>query len=192
MTNTQSNSLAPNASSMGARSFVMREWPYLAMLILALFGVAYASVTQRPMTFYWLALAPFIGIFCVITRWPDVQGRDMRLRLIWTQALHWAAVLAAMNLIFVADVGQMMNADARALSVLTLLALGTFTAGVHVAAWRICLVGVMLAVGVPAIAWLEQRALLLLLAAGVLLAVTAPFWWPHAKHIDTGGPPDPP
>jgi hypothetical protein len=90
-----------------------------------------------------------------------------------------------MNLIFVADVGQMMNADARALSVLTLLALGTFTAGVHVAAWRICLVGVMLAVGVPAIAWLEQRALLLLFAAVVVLAVTAPFWWPHAK--DGGG-----
>jgi hypothetical protein len=155
------------------------------MVILALFGVAYASVAQRPMTLYWLALAPFIGICCVITRWRSVQDREARLRLIWTQALHWAAVVAAMNLIFVADVGQMMNADARALSVLTLLALGTFTAGVHVAAWRICLVGVMLAVGVPAIAWLEQRALLLLFAAVVVLAVTAPFWWPHAK--DGGG-----
>src|ERR1700737_5435332 len=30
----------------------------------------------------------------------------------------------------------MMNSDASALVVLTLLALGTFTAGVHVAAWR--------------------------------------------------------
>ena len=95
VTNTQFDSLAP--SSVSTRSFVMREWPYLAMLILALFGVAYASVTQRPMTLYWLALAPFIGIFCVITRWRDVQSREMRLRLIWTQALHWGAVLAAMN-----------------------------------------------------------------------------------------------
>jgi hypothetical protein len=190
VTNTQFDSLAP--SSVSARSFVTREWPYLAMLILALFGVAYASVTQRPMTLYWLALAPFIGIFCVITRWRDVQSREMRLPLIWIQALHWGAVLAAMNLIFVADVGQMMNADARALSLLTLLALGTFTAGVHVAAWRICLVGVLLAVGVPAIAWLEQRALLLLLAAVVLLAVTAPFWWPHAKHVDKRGRPGTP
>ena len=58
-------------------------------------------------------------------RWRDVEGRQARLRLMWTQALHWGAVLAAMNLVFVADVGQMMNADARALSVLTLLALGT-------------------------------------------------------------------
>jgi hypothetical protein len=70
-----------------------------------------------------------------------------------------------MYLVFVADVKQMMNSDASALVVLTLLALGTFTAGVHVAAWRICLVGVVLALAVPAISWLEQATLLLLLVA---------------------------
>jgi hypothetical protein len=41
---------------------------------------------------------------------------------------------------------------------LTVLALGTFTAGIHIASWCICLVGVVLALGVPAIAWLEQSA----------------------------------
>jgi hypothetical protein len=56
---------------------------------------------------------------------------------------------------------------------LTLLALGTFTAGVHVAAWRICVVGVVLALVVPAIAWLEQATLLLLLIAIVLVAIVA-------------------
>ncbi len=80
----------------------------------------------------------------------------------------------------------MMNADARALAMLTLLALGTFTAGVHVAAWRICLVGVLLALSVPAIAWFEQRTLLLLLAAGVVLAATAPFWWLRGSQINKG------
>ena len=30
-----------------------------------------------------------------------------------TQVLHWGAVLAAMNLLYVADVGQMMSSDAR-------------------------------------------------------------------------------
>ena len=82
-----------------------------------------------------------------------------------------------MHLMFVADVGRMMNADASALAALTVLALGTFTAGVHIAAWRICLVGIVLAIGVPAIAWLEQSALLLLLIALVLVAVSAPFFW---------------
>src|SRR5262249_24609416 len=106
--------------------------------------------------------------------------REHRLHLIWTQALHWGAVLVAMHLMFVADVSRMMNADASALATLTVLALGTFTAGVHIAAWRICVVGIVLALGVPAIAWLEQSALLLLLIAIVVVAVIAPFFW-HRK-----------
>jgi hypothetical protein len=53
---------------------------------------------------------------------------------VWTQVLHWGAVLTAMNLLYVADVGQMMSTDSRALYVLTLLALGTFTAGVYIGA----------------------------------------------------------
>ena len=106
------------------------------------------------------------------------------MRLLWTQALHWGAVLLAMHLMFVADVRRMMNADASALAALTVLALGTFTAGVHIAAWRICLVGIILGAGVPAIAWLEQSALLLLLAAIVLAAVVAPaFWSSRARHV---------
>jgi hypothetical protein len=104
------------------------------------------------------------------------------LRLIWTQVLHWGAVLLAMRLMFVADVNRMMNADASALAALTVLALGTFTAGVHIAAWRICLVGIVLAAGVPAIAWLEQSALLLLLIAIVVIALIAPFFWREKRE----------
>jgi hypothetical protein len=64
-----------------------------------------------------------------------------------------------------------MNSDASALVLLKVLALGTFTAGVHVAAWRICVVGVVLALAVPAIAWLDQATLLLLLIATALVAI---------------------
>ena len=113
----------------------------------------------------------------VITRWREVKTREERLHLIWTQALHWIAVLVAMHLMFVAAVSRMMNADASGLAALTVLALGTFTAGVHIRAWRICLVGMVLALGVPAIAWLEQSALLLALLAVALVALIAPFLW---------------
>src|SRR5271169_859466 len=63
----------PNPWPVKVRHFLMREWPYLAMLVLAMFGVAYTSVTRRPMTLYWLALAPFIGFVCVLTRWPAMK-----------------------------------------------------------------------------------------------------------------------
>ena len=177
MADPQLDDPAPDAWQFNPREFLVKEWPYFLVLILALFGVAYTSFSNSPITTYWIVLAPFIGVICVITRWPDAENREQRLRLIWTQALHWGAVLLAMHLVFVADVGRMMNADASALAALTVLALGTFTAGVHVASWRICLVGIVLAVGVPAIAWLEQSALLLLLVALVLAAVIAPLFW---------------
>jgi hypothetical protein len=182
MSELPSSEHGPDRWPMKLLHFVMREWPYLVMLVLALFGVAFTSITRRPMTLYWFLLAPFIGLVCVITRWPAVKSRDQRLQLVWTQALHWAAVLAAMNLLYVADVGQTMSTDSRALYVLTLLALGTFTAGVHIAAWRICLVGAILALGVPAIAWLQQSALLLSLAIVVVVGVGAPLWWYYTKE----------
>jgi hypothetical protein len=185
MTDAQSDQPAAAASRFGARAFLMREWPYLLMLIMALFGIAYTSFSQRPMTTYWVVLAPFIGLVCVFARWPELASREERIRLIWTQALHWGAVLLAMRLMFVADVRRMMNADASALALLILLALGTFTAGIHIAQWRICLVGILLGMGVPAIAWLEQSALLVFLIVIVLVAVIAPLFWRDASKKTT-------
>jgi hypothetical protein len=178
---------AADAWRFHPRAFLAREWPYLLVLVLALFGVAYTSFARTPLTTYWIVLAPLIGLICVITRWGDAKSGDQRVRLIWTQALHWTAVLVAMRLMFVADVSRMMNTDSSALAELTLLALGTFTAGVHIAAWRICLVGIVLASGVPAIAWIEQSALLLLLIAVVVAAAVAPFFW-HAKRASKEQP----
>jgi hypothetical protein len=77
----------------------------------------------------------------------------------------------------------MMNADARALLILTLLALGTFTAGVHIMAWRTCVVGIILGLCVPAIAWLEQSTLLIMLIVVVLISIAVPLWWRDAKSI---------
>ena len=185
MTDSQPGKPLPAPSPLRPRGFLRTEWPYLLVLGLALFGIAYTSFSRTPMTIYWIVLAPLIGVICVATRWRSMSGRDERLRLIWTQALHWAAVLVAMHLVFVAVVARMMNADGSALAALTLLALGTFTAGVHIAAWRICLLGVVLGVGVPGIAWLEQSALLLLLGALVLIAVIAPFFW-RERHSPKG------
>jgi hypothetical protein len=155
-------------------SILTRDWPYVSMFILSLFGVSYTSVYRSVMAPYWMVLVPVFCIITVAAQWHQAEGREARWELIRTQTLHWAAVMFAMYLVFVSDVEKMMNADASGLVVLTVLALGTFTAGVHARAWRICLIGAMLSVGVPAIAWLEQSTLLLLLLA-VVLATFASF-----------------
>jgi hypothetical protein len=177
MNDSQPGNSGPNSWSLSPVTLLKKEWPYLLMIVFAVVGIAYTTVSRMSMTLYWILLAPLIGIICVAARWRDVHGRDERLRLVWTQALHWTAVLLAMHLMFVADVARMMNTDASSLAVLTLLALGTFTAGVHIGAWRICLVGLIFGIGVPGIAWLEQSALFLLLLALVLVAIAAPLFW---------------
>ena len=78
--------------------------------------------------------------------------------LVWTQALHWLAFLIAMNLVLLPTVQRMMDAEATSFAILMLLALGTFTSGVHILSWQICLLGLVMAVGVPASAWMERSA----------------------------------
>jgi hypothetical protein len=72
---------------------------------------------------------------------------------------------------------SMLNADAIGLAILMLLALGTFVAGVHIQTWEVCALGTVMALSVPAIAWIEQSALLLLLGAVAVFAIGVALWW---------------
>lgn len=160
--------LPPEAHARSGPSFFLRQWPYFIMLVLALFGVAYASVMRQGMTTYWIILAPIFGLISIAAGWGEAENAEEKWRLVRTQVVHWGAVLAAMCLVFIGDVKQMMNSDSSALTVLTILALGSFTAGVHAEAWRVSLVGLLLALAVPAIAWLEESTLLILLIVAVI------------------------
>jgi hypothetical protein len=162
-------------------SFWVRELPYTAVFILAIFGIAYNSYSKQSIVGYWQFLALVICMVCIGAGWPHAHDKKARLHLVWTQALHWLAFLVAMNVVLLPNVQGMMNADATSLAILTLLALGTFTAGVHILSWPICLVGVVMAVGVPASAWLERSALLL--SVGVLAALGIGLAsWLYVRH----------
>jgi hypothetical protein len=164
-------------------SFLLRELPYVVVLILTLVGVAYASFSRQSMVSYWELLAPVIGLLCVVLGWPHAPDQAARWRLIWTQALHWLAFLVAMNLLLLSGVASLLSPDATGLTILTLLALGTFVAGVHIGAWQICVLGMIMGLGVPAIAWIERSALLLLLVVVALSVVGAALWWSaHGKR----------
>ena len=57
-----------------------------------------------------------MAVLCVSTGWRRVQDREGRLRLVWTQALHWLAFLVAMNLVLLTSMQSMLNADAMGLA----------------------------------------------------------------------------
>jgi hypothetical protein len=171
------------ASRFSLRSVLIRDWPYFIMLILGVFGVALTSFARPAVTIFWLILCPLFGIICVAARWREVKDREAQWLLLRQQVIHWLAIMFTIFLVFVSDVKQMMNADASALMVMTLLALGTFLAGNYSSGgWRISLVGFQLALGVPAVAWLEQSTLLLVLVGGVLIGLAVLIFSHYARH----------
>ena len=107
--------------------------------------------------------------------------KRQKLRLVGTQALHWLAFLVAMHIIRLRQVQGLMNDDADGVTLLILLALGTFLAGVHAWSLPICLTGIVLCLAVPVMAFIEQTALLLVvlaLGAGIAGGV---LWWLYSR-----------
>ena len=172
---SNSTSQSVHADQERRPSRFLRALPYLIILILTLVGVAYTSINKKPLIYYWEALAVLTGILCVISGWAHA-AKDGRVKLIWTQVLHWGAFLGAMNLLLHTDIQQMLNADATGLATLLLLALGTFVAGVHTLSWQIGFLGLVMALAVPAIALIEESALILILAAIAFIVLGSIFW----------------
>jgi hypothetical protein len=177
------------ADGLGKAGLIGPQLPFLAILALAIGGVAYTSVSHRPLVGYWEFLAITTGLACVFTEWEKREHRDARLRLVWMQAFHWAAVLVAMNIMLLSGVQQLLPALATSLVLLMLLALGTFLAGLTLASLPICFLGFALALAVPTISWVKQSAIFLFLAGVALIGLVMAFWsrWSATRH----GKPEP-
>ncbi len=156
--------------------FWLRELPFSLVLILTLIGVAYTSFSKQPITVFWELLAPLIALVCIATGWKNATDRQARTQLIGTQILHWLAFLVVMNLMLLPSVQRDFSSQATGLAIFTLMALGTFTSGIHVLSWQVCLLGLIMALGIPAIAWIQNAALISVLAIGVVVAIAIVLW----------------
>jgi hypothetical protein len=168
----------------GMTRFLWQQLPYIVALVLAIAGVAYTNASHQPLVGYWEFLALAIGMVCVINKWPEVDGREARWRLIWTQALHWVAVLITMNIMLASGVQQLLPTPATSLVLLTLLALGTFLAGVSLLSTQIAFLGVAMGIAVPAISWLQQSVIFFLLGAALLIGLGITFWLRQDRDPD--------
>jgi hypothetical protein len=162
-------------------SSLRRQLPYILVLGLAIVGVAYTNMAHQPLVGYWEFLALATGLVCIVAEWPKLDDKQGRFRLIWTQSVHWVAVLVAMNIMLLSGVQQFIPAPATSLVLLVLLALGTFLAGLNLSLLPICFLGLALALAVPVISWLKQSVLFLVLIA-VFLAGVALTLWPRRSR----------
>jgi hypothetical protein len=170
----------PERGAASATGFLLRKLPYIVALALAIFGVAYSNLSRQPLNGFWEFMSLAMAFVCIASGWPNAPDGDARLRLVWTQAAHWATILVTMNLVLTSSFQQLMPVPATSLVLLMLLALGTFLAGINLTSLAICFLGLAMAMSIPAIAWLKQASLFLLLA-GVAVAGLAIVFWPRRK-----------
>jgi hypothetical protein len=167
----------PNAGTLqSGHNFLRRQVPYLLVLALSLACVAYTNTSRQPAAGYWELLAVMTGGVTIFKEWSRLEDKQARFRLVWTQALHWLAVIATMNIMLLAGVQRLLPAPATSLVLLALLALGTFTAGLNLASLEMCFLGLVLALAVPMISWLKQSILLIVLVAVFVVGIGLTFW----------------
>ena len=139
------------------------------MLVLAFIGVAASDVSTRSQS-YWSLIAIVFGLICLGLDWVhEPRGTDW-----WKDALrtlvHWLGVLLAIELVYLLiAAGRLGNASVGLMNG-ALLALGTFTSGVH-SNWRVALIGIALGLATAAVAYVERYLWVLLLLALATLAI---------------------
>jgi hypothetical protein len=157
--------------------FWIKELPFSAVLILTALGVAYTSFTHAPIVGFWELMAPLIALVCIAYGWQSTNDRRERFILVGSQVLHWLAFIVVMNVLLLPSVQRNFTANSTAIAVFTLLALGTFTAGLQVFSWQVCGLGIVMALLIPAIAWIENSALIVVIIVVLALAIGAAVWW---------------
>jgi hypothetical protein len=172
----RNDSTESSRARSGVVHFLWQQLPYIVALVLAIAGVAYTNASHQPLVRYWEFLALAIGVVCVVNKWPEIDGKEARWRLIWTQALHWVAVLVTMNIMLVSGVQTLLPTPATSLVLLILLALGTFLAGISLLSLQIGFLGLAMGLAVPAISWLQQSLIFFLLGAALLIGLGITFW----------------
>ncbi len=173
---------AAAATQSGFLRWLRHDWPYLAMLLLAVVGVVMALPVN-----YWLFLIPVFALISVFAGWRHFPTREGHLELMCTLALNWGALLVAVYLLYQTSLRGVMNVNANAIAMMVLLALGTFLAGVQARVWRICAMGALLALAVPAIAWMANSVMLWGVATVLIILGGVIAWWiserPRTKPV---------
>jgi hypothetical protein len=162
------------------RSWLLQDLPFITMLLLALVGVAFHMAAQ-----YWGILTPVFCIICVVAGWSHFDTTEGRLQLAYTQALSWSGLIVTIYVLFNDVVQGVLDRTATSLAMLTLLALGTFVAGLQVRVWQICAVGAIMLFAVPGTGWLEQSVLFLVIAILAVTAVGFLTWWVQKRRLTT-------
>jgi hypothetical protein len=163
----------PEPTSSHAVAVLRRVWLYIFMVVWAAIGIGYTDLYPQRAVYFWQLTTLVFGLIAIIRAF--LLSGPGRAVLALKQVAHWGAFLGAMLLLHSHTVANLVTGDPLGLVTLMLLALATFLDGVYVD-WRFCVVGVVLALGVVVVAFLDNSVVAVILlgiaALGVLYAMS--------------------
>ena len=157
----------------------MEEIAFLALLMLAVGGMAVTDYSARSGLSYWLVVIPIFGAVSVFTGWrrASAGGKNVSAVLL-AQLLHWGALVLAVYLIYLLEGTGRLNREDAGLVALLSLSLTTILAGIHFD-WRLAVLGILLAIGTACAAFVEEFFWILLIP--IVLAGVVVVWQQRRK-----------
>lgn len=142
----------------------------MAMLVLSFIGIAATEASVQWAQVYWTATAITFWVGTLVLHRGYYQGGKEFALSATMAALHWGAVLLAIQLVyFLISAGQI--GDAGLVNGIV-VALGAFVAGVH-QNWRLMVIGVALGAAVAGLGLVEEYLWVLVGLAVVALVALA-------------------
>ncbi|MBF6568282.1 MAG: hypothetical protein IVW54_05340 [Candidatus Binataceae bacterium] len=117
----------------GLESIFVRRLVVVGVLgILVMIGLFLSNYSSDKARYYWSAMFPIFGVACVAHELAAGRAYEIALwRILLRQGLHWIGPIVAVKILFMQHARGQMASDAVALTVILLLAVTCFLAGVH-------------------------------------------------------------
>src|ERR1700681_4214442 len=153
--------------------FVRRLMVVGVLGVMVMLGLFLSNYSSEKASYYWCAMFPIFGVACLAHELAAGRAYEIALwRILLRQALHWLGPVLAVKILFMQHARGQMATNAVALTIILLLAVTCFLAGVHFDRgfyWVSVLLALAAVIGTEIETYLWFVALLFLI--GVAIAV---------------------
>ncbi|MEW4489513.1 hypothetical protein AB1L42_15635 [Thalassoglobus sp. JC818] len=160
-------------SKSSSSGFKARAILFVGMLALALIGMGLTMSSDKGEKSweFWVFLLTVYGSVSIYWAWKRARRKGLPVwGMIRAQVLHWLSVLVVFGILVLFERTEIINRESASNVALLVLALACFQAGVHFD-WVFALLGLVLALMVISIGYLEQYVVWIVMVPVIIAAV---------------------